>query len=90
MPNDEFGRFFDIELKDLQMTARRLQTFRKSDLLRAIKAAEAAGVPNPRFEIDRQGTISIVSGKGEGAGSRPGKVGQSEWDELLNNDHFPA
>jgi hypothetical protein len=37
-------------------------TFRKNDAVRAIKAAQAAGVPNPRIEIDRHGTISIISG----------------------------
>jgi hypothetical protein len=37
-------------------------TFRKNDAIRAIKAAQAAGVPNPRIEIDREGTISIIAG----------------------------
>jgi hypothetical protein len=40
------------------------QTFRKTDLVRAIKAAKAAGVPNPRVEIDlRHGKISIFTGE---------------------------
>jgi hypothetical protein len=38
-------------------------TFRKNDAIRAIKAAQAAGVPNPRIEIDRHGTISIIVGE---------------------------
>ena len=38
-------------------------TFRKNDAIRAIKAAQAAGVPNPRIEIDRHGTISILAGE---------------------------
>jgi hypothetical protein len=37
-------------------------TFRKNDAVRAIRAAITAGVPNPRIEIDRHGTISIISG----------------------------
>jgi hypothetical protein len=39
-------------------------TFRKNDVVRALKAAQRAGVPNPRVEIDfRHGTISIISGE---------------------------
>jgi hypothetical protein len=37
-------------------------TFRKNDVVRAIHAARAAGVANPRIQIDREGTISIVAG----------------------------
>ena len=44
------------------------QTFRKSDVVRAIKAAQAAGVPHPRVTIDRHGTISITSGETPPAG----------------------
>jgi hypothetical protein len=39
------------------------QTFRKTDLVRALRAAQTAGVPNPRVEIDRHGTISIIPGE---------------------------
>jgi hypothetical protein len=46
------------------MTRRcRDQTFRKSDVVRALRAAKTAGIPNPRIEIDRHGTISILPGK---------------------------
>ena len=46
------------------MTRRhRDQTFRKLDLVRAYRAAQSAGIPNPRIEIDRHGTISIVPGE---------------------------
>jgi hypothetical protein len=38
------------------------QLFRKSDLVRALRAAQTAGIPNPRVQIDRHGTITIVSG----------------------------
>ncbi len=56
-------------------------TFRKNDAIRAIKAAQAAGVPNPRIEIDRHGTISIL------AGEPPAKndtATTNTWDEVLN------
>jgi hypothetical protein len=44
--------------------ARRPCTFRKNDVVRALKAAQTAGVPNPRVEIDlRHGTISIIPGE---------------------------
>jgi hypothetical protein len=49
---------------NLAMTRRaRDLTFRKNDAIRAIKAAQAAGIPNPRIEIDRHGTISIIAGE---------------------------
>jgi hypothetical protein len=35
------------------------QTFRKTDVVRALRAAQTAGVPNPRVEINRHGTISM-------------------------------
>jgi hypothetical protein len=44
--------------------ARRPCTFRKNDVVRAIKAAKTAGILHPRVEIDlRHGTISIISGE---------------------------
>jgi hypothetical protein len=49
-------------------------TFRKNDAIRAIKAAQTAGIPNPRIEIDRHGTISIIAGeppKNIGADANP-------------------
>jgi len=46
-------------------------TFRKNDVARAIRAAQAAGVPNPRIEIDRHGTISIVAGEPPKNGTMP-------------------
>ena len=53
------------------------QTFRKTDIVRAYKAALAAGVPNPRIEIDREGTIKIVpSGL-----PKDNDSGASPWDQ---------
>ena len=42
---------------------RRDTTFRKADVVRAIRAAQAVGISNPRIEIDRHGTITIVLGE---------------------------
>jgi hypothetical protein len=51
-------------IKNRQTGRRRYrdQTFRKADVVRALKAAQRAGFPNPRIEIDRRGTITIVPG----------------------------
>jgi hypothetical protein len=38
------------------------QTFRKTDVVRALRAAQTAGIPSPRIEIDRHGTIAIIPG----------------------------
>jgi hypothetical protein len=57
------------------------QTFRKTGVVRALKAAQAAGIPNPRIEIDRHGTIAIVTTeplKDDGAAN--------PWDEVLTDD----
>lgn len=55
------------------------QTFRKSDLMRAFRAAEAVGVKSPRIEVDRRGTIAIIPAK-------PDEAGNNEWDEVLAHD----
>jgi hypothetical protein len=39
---------------------RRPLIFKHTDVVRALKAAHAAGIPNPRVEIDRNGTIAII------------------------------
>ena len=41
------------------------QTFRKADVMRAWRAAQTAGIPNPRIEIDRHGTIAIIPGEAQ-------------------------
>lgn len=45
------------------------QTFRQTDVVRAIKAARAAGEDVARIEIDRDGKIVVVIGKDEPAKS---------------------
>jgi hypothetical protein len=46
-------------------------TFRKNDAVRAMKAAQAAGILNPRIAIDRHGTITITSGDPPKEGTVP-------------------
>ena len=55
------------------------QTFRKSDVVRALKAAQSAGMPNPRVEIDRLGTITLIPGEPE----ETTDGGGNEWDTVL-------
>jgi hypothetical protein len=56
------------------------QTFRKTDLVRALKAARTAGVPSPRVEIDRHGKIVIMPGD-----SPNDRAAENPWDEVLTN-----
>jgi hypothetical protein len=56
-----------------------MQIFKQTDLLRAIKTFQKAGLPIARAEIDRDGKIVVVVG-GEGTAIQGSKV--SEWDEL--------
>ena len=70
------------------MTPRRPRdlTFRKNDAVRAIKAAQAAGIANPRIEIDREGRISIIAGEPPPKnGAKPGEEDddRNEWDSVL-------
>ena len=57
-------------------------TFRKNDAIRAIKAAQAAGVPNPRIEIDREGTIAIIAGESP---AKNDTATDNPWDKVLTN-----
>lgn len=61
------------------MAARRSQTYKKSDLTRAIKAAEAAGVRNARFEVNQRGTIAIIPGNSA-------ELEPNEWNSVLRDD----
>jgi hypothetical protein len=44
--------------------ARTPSIFRQRDLTRAVRAVRAAGVEVARVEIDKEGTIAIVTGAG--------------------------
>lgn len=50
-------------------------TFKQSDLERALKVAEKAGLPVRRFEIDRNGKIIIVAGEPDEANTL-----ENEWN----------
>jgi hypothetical protein len=62
---------------------RRACTFRQADLARALKAAKAAGAEVARVEIDRDGKLVMVMGKGEGGDVSPGL---NEWDTVLGTN----
>jgi hypothetical protein len=54
-------------------------TFRQQDVTRAVKAVVAAGVDIARVEIDKAGTIRIITVKAEPNGrDREG----NEWDSI--------
>jgi adenosylcobinamide amidohydrolase len=55
-------------------------TFRKTDCVRAYRAAITAGIPNPRIEISRHGTISIIAGE-----SKSDTATDNPWDKVLTN-----
>jgi hypothetical protein len=62
--------------------APRDQTFRKTDITRAYRAAMDVGIVNPRIEIDRHGTISIVAGKPTKSDVGDDVKGAGEWDKI--------
>jgi hypothetical protein len=45
--------------------SRGLQVFRQTDITKAIRAAQNAGLDVHRFEIDRAGKIVVLAGKAE-------------------------
>ena len=57
------------------------QTFKQTDVTKAIKAIVKAGVAVARVEIDRTGKIAIMTAKpDQTAGENPEK---NEWDGVL-------
>jgi hypothetical protein len=62
--------------------SRSQQTFKQSDLTKAIKATVKAGIAVGRVEIDKDGKIVIVPARPEDAanGEKPEK---NEWDGVL-------
>jgi hypothetical protein len=59
--------------------SKRPQTFKQTDLLRAIKAFQKAELPIARAEIDRDGKIVVVAGEGK----TKEEEGATEWDTAL-------
>jgi hypothetical protein len=59
------------------------QTFRKRDVVAAIRAAVQAGQQVDRIEIHRDGSIIVIlAGGKEQSASKPGCDAVSEWDDL--------
>ena len=58
------------------------QTFKQSDVTKALKATVKAGIAVGRVEIDKDGKIVIVPARPEDAanGEKPEK---NEWDRVL-------
>jgi hypothetical protein len=61
-------------------------SFRQRDVVRAVKAAQAAGIEVARIELDQTGKIVIVSGA-KAAPEYP-DFDVNEWDQL--NGKHPA
>jgi len=58
-------------------------TFRQTDVTRAVKAFEPAGLPVARVEIDiKDGKIIVVAGKSTETGVE-GAPEQNEWDDVV-------
>jgi hypothetical protein len=53
-------------------------TFRQRDVAAAIRAARRAGIEVARIKIERDGTITIISGKPEEPDTTGAEV--NEWD----------
>ena len=60
--------------------ARAPSTFRQRDVTAAIKAARDAGIAVAQVKIQKDGTITIISG----VSAEPSPL-VNEWDEVLEN-----
>jgi hypothetical protein len=60
---------------------RRPSAFKKSDLTRAMKAVQAAGLDIARIEIAKDGAITVVPGKPEQVAGEGGEEA-NEWDNI--------
>jgi hypothetical protein len=58
------------------------QTFKQSDVTKAVRATVKAGIEVARVEIDKDGKIAIVTARSEDAANRE-KPGKNEWDGIL-------
>jgi hypothetical protein len=59
--------------------SRAASAFRQSDVTKAVRAVEAAGVGVARVEIDKDGRIIITPGKPSDA---PAPASGNEWDKI--------
>jgi hypothetical protein len=58
------------------------QTFKQSDVTKALKATVKGGIIVGRIEIDKNGKIVIVTARPEDAANSE-KPGKNEWDGVL-------
>jgi len=58
------------------------QTFKQSDVIKALKATVKAGIAVERVEIDKNGKIVVVTARPEDAANRE-RPEQNEWDGVL-------
>jgi hypothetical protein len=58
------------------------QTFKQSDVTKALKATVKAGIAIGRVEIDKNGKIVIVTARPEDA-AKADEPGKNEWDRVL-------
>jgi hypothetical protein len=63
-----------------------LQIFKQTDLLRAIRTFQKAGLSIARAEIDRDGKIVVVVGEGKPADENR-MTNANPWDEVLHDRH---
>jgi len=61
--------------------SRSAQTFRQSDLAKALKAAAKAGIEVQCFEVDRDGKIVVIAGSPTDAAPALAPQ-QNEWDRV--------
>jgi hypothetical protein len=60
---------------------RRPCLFRQSDVTRAVRAAQAAGLNVVRVEVDHNGRIAVVAGTGQTDHNAASTI--NEWDDVL-------
>jgi hypothetical protein len=56
------------------------QRFWKRDVIRAVRAVQAAGMTIARVEVDKDGKIIVVAGE---PAKEPTDKGANEWDRVL-------
>jgi hypothetical protein len=61
-------------------------TFKQTDLLRAIRTSQKAGLSIARVEIDRDGKIVVVTGEAKSTDEN-GIANGNPWDEVLDHDY---
>jgi hypothetical protein len=63
-----------------------MQIFKQTDLLRAIRTSQKAGLSIARVEIDRDGKIVVVTGEAKSTDENRMTNG-NPWDEVLDHDY---